>query len=763
MAETPQGSAASKTLGFLQSITYPVVLLASSAVVLYSRLQLQFARGNSFDPYAFLAQGLTMAGKSTYFEVGRPPVLPFILSLFFRAGITSETIIFYIDAAFLLLGVLGFYYLLRLRFGRTLSLLGALLFISFPDLILYATFGFTDIMAVALSVWTLYFAILAVEKNSRWYWLLFPLFVITFLTRFTAGLMLIPIAFYILARGRVMATMKHIALGIALAAIPIVIDIAYYVRVAGPDASAQLTFPLSVAGQAPGELTKAIGTRAYYLTHLPTLVSRSTPALALLLPLAAVGFAALLFGLVRTRSKDSPLFLSLAVAGAGVALIAYLIYVRLNFLLIAALLLALFLVVAKMFSFSTKDVSIDLTMLLWLLVFLVFHSQLPVKTSRYFITMIPGIAFFTILGLDAIRRVIGRVVPVKPVRYGLGAVLAAVVAALIVLSTSASLAYAYSHKTWEVKGVKEAAIWLKGRLSEKDVVYSDYWVAYAWYLRQDIKAMPTFEGDPREFANELYKANADYYVAFGARALPGYTLVNKSGEMTVYKKTAPPPNKPRVFLIGRGIDHYLEDELDFQIYLIRAKSPFPDISSYLSVSRTFVDGYTLRDLRRYPVLLLYDFRWHDLEAAERLLESYAAAGGTIILDASGNTGTASYDLRNKTFLDTNILPSTLPKTGRVEIQKSSLSRGVDRSSFAAFVSETGDEWGGTTYEASVGGAPLTDLVSVAGRPLVSARPVGKGRLILVGYNFFFHAFRAKNEPEKQLIRNLFQAALKQDL
>ncbi|MGL6298742.1 MAG: glycosyltransferase family 39 protein, partial [Methanobacteriaceae archaeon] len=52
---------------------------------------------------------------------------------------------------------------------------------------LWAANGTLDIPAIAISIWVMYFTVLATNKNSKYFIIAFPLFVIAFFTRYTAG------------------------------------------------------------------------------------------------------------------------------------------------------------------------------------------------------------------------------------------------------------------------------------------------------------------------------------------------------------------------------------------------------------------------------------------------------------------------------------------------------------------------------------------------------------------------------------------------
>ena len=119
-------------------------------------------------------------------------------------GYFSTKIIFVVDGALFVFGVIGLYLLLKVKFNDLESFLGGLLYVSFPIVLLYFGFGFSDLSSVSFSIWAIYFMILAVRKDSRFFYLAFPFAMFAFLTRYNYGLIIFPILLYILInRGKV--------------------------------------------------------------------------------------------------------------------------------------------------------------------------------------------------------------------------------------------------------------------------------------------------------------------------------------------------------------------------------------------------------------------------------------------------------------------------------------------------------------------------------------------------------------------------------
>ena len=92
-----------------------------------------------------------------------PPLMPFLTSLFFRAGIISSNILFIIDGIIFVFGVIGLYLLLHERFNEIQSILGCLIFISFPLIYSWAVSGGIYVQGISFSIWLTYFTILALS------------------------------------------------------------------------------------------------------------------------------------------------------------------------------------------------------------------------------------------------------------------------------------------------------------------------------------------------------------------------------------------------------------------------------------------------------------------------------------------------------------------------------------------------------------------------------------------------------------------------
>jgi hypothetical protein len=742
------------------------LLTAVAAVVIWQRLNQQWAWGPSFDTFAFLDNALTMAGKSNYFEIFRPPVLPFITSLFFRAGFTSETAIYLIDSGFFLAGIYGLYLLCRMRLDRIWSAVACLLFISFPDVFATAVSGLSDMPAISLSIWIIYITAVAVDRDRRFYALIPVLIIVAFLTRFTTAMMIFPVFFYIFLRGGIARNLGTLTKGVIGAAVIMIANAVYAYAKAGGDMLVQLSAPYAVAAATTAAQSKALSGgathgKAYYFSGMPGFLAANPGGYLLTVILVAGLILATMPLVMKINSADNKShFIALIIAGGGSLV---LILSNLNFILGEVLLLLLFVFIMKRyFKISDRD-GVALLVVFWLLSLLLYQTHQAQKISRYFAALAPAISFLIAIGFEKGIALISRRLPKPNMAQAIKYAAAIITVGFAIFSMFSAYQKIERAGSWEVPGIKEASRWAAQQAAPGDIIYADDFVATAWYGRVPIKAMPYFKNNAA-FSHELEKYDADYFVTIWHREPMGsYEVVKTFKGATIYKKKAnPAPRKPALFLIGKDIDNYLEEMLGYRYYVARRKSPFPDDPNR-TVGTTYIDDYKLDELSKYPVLLLYNFRWHNIDAAIALLRAYSDRGGTILIDMSGNNGSGFFDLSDADFLGTAVRTRSLPANPKVSFPASTtLAKDVNTGKFSHFLTEDGSPWFGAAYgESTVPSTAFKPLVRINKDSLIGEQKLGRGKIVWLAYNFCFHAFLYQNKDEQKLVGNLFDYALGQ--
>ncbi len=83
--------------------------------------------------------------------------------------------------------------------------------------------GFSDLASVSISIWALYFLVLSIKRDSRFFYLAFPFAMLAFLTRYNNALLIFPILVYLIIN-KDKINLKNIIIGI-IAAILIIVPV----------------------------------------------------------------------------------------------------------------------------------------------------------------------------------------------------------------------------------------------------------------------------------------------------------------------------------------------------------------------------------------------------------------------------------------------------------------------------------------------------------------------------------------------------------
>jgi hypothetical protein len=218
----------------------------------------------------------------------------------------------------------------------------------------------------------------------------------------------------------------------------------------------------------------------------------------------------------------------------------------------------LFFILAYLFYNLTKNIkNMDshLLFLAWFMAFFIFHSVFIIKDNRYFITMAPSVAYFLILGLSEISKVLQFKIKNHNSTFP---ILAIIFTVLIVLSTASYLPViqqANEDNKVTNERIAEASQWFVQYDPDykNKVLYSDLWPTFSWYLKTNVTPMPVFKDnntyyggvkefnitpqDNIEYNKELDNNKADYYFCIRQGLnLTSYQPVKRIGSLTIYKR-----------------------------------------------------------------------------------------------------------------------------------------------------------------------------------------------------------------------------------
>lgn len=524
---------------FLPLLVLILVLIA------YYRASIQIEIGPIWDTFDFLSNAMYFAGQGFgYTDLTRPPFFPFITSIIFRLGVVSESVIFYLDASFLVFGAIGLYLFFRMKFEAMESFLGSLLFSTFPVVILFTGVGLTDIPSLALSIWAVYVTVLAVKKNSMFFYLSFPLAMLAFLTRYPAGFIIFPIFFY-LAVNRHEISLKNMLGGIFLSLLPGLVVLLFFYN--------QFGNPLGPFFSFYGTTQKAWSTNYVYY-HPDPLYFLKNMILYIggggLTIMSIMVFSSLIYLITKFKSVKSKFKKLFKYEMEHSTKIKILLLISLLFIFVITFAGTHYLVSEGLFfvlsllaynilrGSKVKDLDFHFLFMSWFMAFFIFHSVYIIKDDRYFVTMAPALSYFLILGFSEIKRIWDIKIKYKNILYNLLALLLVLMVVVSVVDYIPAIKENESPNTEKLNDIQMASQWLK--LNDPQYydkkTSADLWPFFSWYLKMNVSQVPLFNTQ-ESYENWLNTDNPDYYLSIvEGLNLTNYNQIKQFGIVTIYKR-----------------------------------------------------------------------------------------------------------------------------------------------------------------------------------------------------------------------------------
>lgn len=272
----------------------------------------------------------------------------------------------------------------------------------------------------------------------------------------------------------------------------------------------------------------------------------------------------------------------------------------------------------------------------------------------------------------------------------------------------------------------ESFAWGNASSLESDFLLD--WFAVKWFI-----VYPPYNDTKFLAAQDLFREIVD--------RKPIYGFVRRNASSIVSANTI-----PTLLIIGKAVESYE--------VIIRSFS-YSDYNSLRIVpirGSEYVDDYTLEELKRFDVVMLYGFNYHDRGRSYKILEEYVRQGGGLLIESGYSPETSSPDIP---------LPCPVKKTepGSAHFEwhlvpiNSSITDNVDFSLFSPALYGS-SPWGIVTSTNESVRAGAQTLIWFNGRPLVVVSEYGNGRVIWSGLNLPFHITSYKNAIESTLLGNM---------
>ena len=557
---------------------YLIILTVFSILITYYLIILNENIGiYCSDVFVYLTNSLAFAGyRASRVYLYLSPFLCFLTSLLFRLGFLSESSLYIVTGIFAILGNIGIYVFLKNRFSSLLSLCGAILFGAFSLNLLWWANGTLDVPAVALSVWTIIFTILAIDKDSKYYLIALPLFVLAIFTRYTTLFLLPLMLLYYLSFHDLFNNLELLlfnrpefirkiktylksdefkdVLKACEIALVLLILFSATILACGSHLSFLTQGSTFAAGSKGEVIDNAYTTDTFFYLHdfpnflfadnvnfegaIPVLVG-SNPVSYLLIALFALGLFLAVYKLINdvknARSEEN--FNWYFKYFVGILFIALLIISILSFKINSIITIGILLIdFVILFSFLRKNnvdregYCLNAFVLAWFLVYFIFFTFLNIKVNRYIITVFPAFIYFVIFAINEVLDLAKKYDFFEFKDKNILKIIPIILIVFCIFSAFAFPANVHWHEDFNKN--KAIADYLAGYDSDynsKEVaVYNQR--SFNWYLKGNTIALTD------EQLDYLESSNITYYISDDNFNLENYTIIFNKNNLYLYER-----------------------------------------------------------------------------------------------------------------------------------------------------------------------------------------------------------------------------------
>ena len=579
---------------WLRNNIQPLIVIVFSLLVTSALIYINSTSnilGHSYrDVFFYLIQALRFSGyqiNGYEYVYYLSPLVPYLTSILFRFGFVSEVSIFIVTGAFYLISIIGMYYLLKLRFNKNISCIGALLYGSLTINLIWAANGTLDIPSISLSIWSIYCFILAMEKDQKYFYLAFPLAILSFLAKYTGALIFAVFILYFLSKrdifGNIKRYLKHLIGGIVAGFVVLIPFFNYYIT---------NNIPFGFLNQAE-EISSTTTTGAnliakpvenqlfYYFEHIPQCINVRYDIVGYIV--VFIGIIGLIYGFYKLcsyiqdyyrKSENSisisffekiklrkEIYVILLILSLISMILAFLTASKVSFIIsemifyASALLFSiafnsLFADLSRLNLFTNKNKELknqkrykykffnyDLAMLAWFMGYMIFFSAHLTKAERYFTAFAPGFVFFISYSLDTIVNILKEnpLFNSNALKTNLPKMVG-ILFIILLLASTANFLTMDKHDSL-TDNEKDASMWIKENIPNynETSIWADRGPIYAWYLKSSVEYR-TENVNMSEIGEYLEDRNASYYIASPWNSeVNGFTKMKTFGNVTIYK------------------------------------------------------------------------------------------------------------------------------------------------------------------------------------------------------------------------------------
>ncbi len=506
-----------------------LLIFSGILVVYYINFNLKVGVSCS-DVYVYLLNALYYTGTNicSTENIYLSPIICFLTSLLFRAGLVDKLAIFIVTGILAIMGNIGIYLLFKQFYDEKLSLCGAIIYSTTTLSLTWLANGTLDVPAVGMTIWFVLFMIIAINKNPKFYMYAIPVFVIGFFTRYTLILTLPAVLlYYVYIKGFKIEKndLKYIITGIIIGIIIASIILTTINIMGNGQFGAASQMANGIAGKQGSDTDPAYNTElGYYLFNLPNFISNShtvfngNPVLENPTVFSWMTFAILIIGAILWL-KDSELKIQKKHAlPLIILLIACATYTRISSVLTTLIVLLGLYLLGK----DSKNKT-GYLMIAWILANFTFFSYYSIKVNRYILPIFPALIYFLLKSLSLIQdnlKINRNIIPII----------------LIVLFVIQGFAYTMAFEpTGKYSGNEEICDYLKSIEPDyHDIDIGVYNIRpFRWWIGDNVI------GIPHSQVNAIENSNLTYYISnTKLDNLNNYSEIKNVDTIYLYKKTS---------------------------------------------------------------------------------------------------------------------------------------------------------------------------------------------------------------------------------
>ena len=457
------------------------------------------------DIYVYLLNALYFTGiniNSTN-TISLSPIICFLTSIFFYFGIKDQLAILIVSAIFAIFGNIGLYLLFKTRFNEILSFCGVILYSTSSIYLTWFANGSVDIPAVSITIWIVLMAIMAIKINPKYYQILIPTLVIGFFTRYTVILILpVLVLYYLYIKGFKIEKhdFKYLLRGFIFGLLTTAIIIIPIMNMGNGYFGANAQISSGMSGNKGSSTDLAYNTDiSYYLINFINFISATKISFANRTPLlenpniqSFVVLAILTFGSILFIAKNKFEPKKEKILGIIILLIALLSFNNISSFITILLVFLGLLLLGKDSASKT-----GITMISWILVYLIFFSYFSIKVNRYIIPAIPPLVYLILSSIELIHEKVkfnDNIIPI--------------ILIILFIIQGFTLCFAFED-TNQFIAPQEMSDYIKSEIPdyENQTIGVYNMRPYHWYLGENVTGIESNN------TTEIENANITYYIS----------------------------------------------------------------------------------------------------------------------------------------------------------------------------------------------------------------------------------------------------------